>query len=185
MRNRTSVRRRQGGFNLIEIAVVLVIIGIIAGGIYAYYSSTRAGANAQNAAKGALGIQAAINRVRPGPTYTGLTAAQIVKLVPSNFVSSGALQDPWGKTIDIIQPAGTPNEYGIGFRAVPSAECLEFVAQVAGNFDRVIMTAPVTAAPSAIPTTTVVKTSGGDYDANAAATQCNSTPTRGVVLVGF
>lgn len=169
---------RQKGFSLLEILVVLVVIGLIAVGIYASFGTARSGALNKQATEGALGIVAAVSRNFPSPSY-GANGADlvpaIVRQAPKNIVNSAnnTLRDPWGNTITVVS-SGAGATYTITFPAVPVDECRPFVSGTVENFRTVRIG------------TTDIKVDGGAVNQTNLNTACNPATgtTVSVALIG-
>jgi len=171
--------RKQKGFSLLELIVVLVVLVILGVAVYANFGTARSGALTQQATQGALGVVSAISRNFPSPSYGADNAdlvPAIVKQAPKNLVNTAVtpntLRDPWGSAITVIA-ANAGSNYTITFAAVPTDECNPFVRGVAENFRTVSVG------------TTAIKTNGGPINQTALGTACGvATTTVAVALTG-
>lgn len=177
--NRMQGKKKQKGFSLLELIVVLVIIVILGVAVYANFGTARSGALTQQATQGALGVVSAISRNFPNPSY-GTDGANlvntIVKQAPKNLVNTATtpntLRDPWGNAITVVA-ANSGSNYVITFAGVPTDECNPFVRAVAENFRAVSVGS------------TEVKAAGAALNSTALDTACGAaTATVAVALTG-
>lgn len=130
----------QKGFNLIEAAIVLGIVGLIVGGIWAAASSAYNNMRLQSATSQVLVIaQNARNMFANNPSDTeALTNAASINLglVPTNMVVnvSGAnvVRSPWGSPVDVTRSAGD-RFITIVYNDLPQASCTGLLTRLAGT----------------------------------------------------
>ncbi len=142
-------RRRRAtnkGFNLIEAAIVLGIVGLVVGGIWVAATSVYANLRSKRATDELLGIAQSVRALFATSTVTGLGAvdmtpqmAQANVLPRDTMTQTAALTtsantaNPWaGGNISVgsFNAAGT--QFYITFSNVPSAPCVDFVSRNTG-----------------------------------------------------
>lgn len=127
-------QRGQQGFNLIEAAVILGIVGLVVGGIWIAAAAVKENRNISIAEDGVLQIDNAVYSLFhdlpwPYSVYTDMTPLFIASgKINSEFVSGAAcMKDPWGGDVD-VQAYGT--EWVIYFRNISSRTCVNLVTRV-------------------------------------------------------
>lgn len=167
MRN-VRKQKKQNGFSLIELMLVLVVIALLVFGAYVLFGTTQEGARSDQAQKDLLGLTAGAKRVcnRPGQCTT-LTEANLITAgqAPKDMVNGTALQSPWGGAVTLVVGdlgTGTNNAFVTTFNGVPRAECNTFVSAVQNNFGKIVIGG------------TSVKDVGTAYDSAAAITACDN-----------
>lgn len=200
--NLMTIRRRRAankGFNLIEAAIVLGIVGLVVGGIWVAATSVYANLRAKTAtdqllkvAQGVRSIYAtsanmantagdvtsdmAKANVLPGDNLTGLPSAATA----ANTVN------PWNGNLGVIASdaagallATNATNFGVVFTNVPSAACVDFVLRNAGSSHdtgMIFVEGGATGVASTLPTTTVTGlTVGNAITLTQAQTICDST----------
>lgn len=139
----SSVLRRmrsEQGFNLIEAAIVLGIVGLIVGGIWAAASSAYNNMRLQGATSQILVVaQNARNMFSNNPSDTeALTNEQSISLglVPTNMVTnvsgSNVIRSPWGSQVDVTRGSGD-RFITIVYNDLPQASCTGLLTRLAGT----------------------------------------------------
>ena len=120
-----KVRAQQAGFTLVEIMVVVIIIGLLAGIVVPNVMDNLDKANVQKARADFSALQTALKLYRIDnfnypTTEQGLEALvtkSSIAPVPRNFKSSGYIdnlnKDPWGNDYQYMSPADDGKEYDI------------------------------------------------------------------------
>lgn len=120
-----KVRAQQAGFTLVEIMVVVIIIGLLAGIVVPNVMDNLDKANVQKARADFSSLQTALKLYRIDnfnypTTEQGLEALvtkSSIAPVPRNFKSSGYIdnlnKDPWGNDYQYMSPADDGKEYDI------------------------------------------------------------------------
>ncbi|MDR7091327.1 MULTISPECIES: type II secretion system major pseudopilin GspG [Cellvibrio] len=118
-------RVQQAGFTLVEIMVVVIIIGLLAGIVVPNVMDNLDKANVQKARADFSSLQTALKLYRIDnfnypTTEQGLEALvtkSSIAPVPRNFKSSGYIdnlnKDPWGNDYQYMSPADDGKEYDI------------------------------------------------------------------------
>ena len=120
-----KVRAEQAGFTLVEIMVVVIIIGLLAGIVVPNVMDNLDKANVQKARADFSALQTALKLYRIDnfnypTTEQGLEALvtkSSIAPVPRNFKSSGYIDNlnkaPWGNDYQYMSPADDGKEYDI------------------------------------------------------------------------
>ena len=128
-------KTKRRGFTLTEIAIVLGIIGLILGAIWAAASSVYANQKANSAQQGILAAAQAVRSMFATSANTGVTGANIASpgMFPINWQSpTGSLGNPWH-----INPAanknfafvfGNQSVFGIELDGISNIGCAQLVA---------------------------------------------------------
>ena len=137
--------KRQGGFSLAEVVMVLAVIGTILGVAIGSFGTASSGTRSYSAAQNLTNLQAGIRKLYPAPNFTGLNAATIVQAgkAPDSMVGAGnTLVGQWGGTVTLA-PAdyngGTSNAFTVTYPGIPQEECNDLIATVAPNFVTVVI----------------------------------------------
>lgn len=124
------------GFTLIELLIGLAIIGI---GIIAIIGVARGAGDTSKVQTEVKNLQAIQQAVKtsfgPSGTYTGLTDAIAISAgaYPTQMMSAGSAKHGWSAAVTTAANAA-PAFYDITYAAVPTASCINLVAQVLNNF---------------------------------------------------
>ena len=120
-----KIRAQQAGFTLVEIMVVVIIIGLLAGIVVPNVMDNLDEANVQKARADFSSLQTALKLYRIDnfnypTTEQGLEALvtkSSIAPVPRNFKASGYIdnlnKDPWGNDYQYMSPADDGKEYDI------------------------------------------------------------------------
>jgi general secretion pathway protein G len=125
MKKFAPVRIQQAGFTLVEIMVVVIIIGLLAGIVVPNVMDNLDKANVQKARADFSSLQTALKLYRIDnfnyPTteqgLEALVSKSSIAPVPRNFKASGYIdslnKDPWGNDYQYMSPADDGKEYDI------------------------------------------------------------------------
>lgn len=134
--------RKKRGFNLIEAAVVLGIVGLVIGGIWVAAATL----NEQwKAARHAQQLQLIANRTMTllkGQSYSGggwtsmVTELLAAGVFPEDMpVVSSYPRNPWGGMVSVSLAPGSPStQFEVATRDLSYATCIKIVFAVAGTF---------------------------------------------------
>ena len=119
------------GFNLIEIAIVLGVIGVVIGGIYVAAGAVRDNNRLQTTQGD---IQQTVQNVRKAYTtrarFLGLTYAQTktMNLMPADMQDTGSsFSNVYDGATAFYYP-GYDQGFGIDFQKIPTAACVDLVS---------------------------------------------------------
>lgn len=151
--------RRQKGFSLIEILLVLGVIAILAIAAFVIYPSVRNRSQANSEVQNLNSIKASINTLysASGGNYRTLTAgiANQARVFPSsmngsNFSASAPIVSSWGGSVSLVvntaattttqTPGGSipaNRSFSITYADVPAAVCLPLVTGASISFQGV------------------------------------------------
>jgi type II secretory pathway pseudopilin PulG len=138
----TALTRKQNdlGFNLIEASLVLGILGLIIGGIFAAWATV---ASQQRVRKAADMTTIIVGQIRTAyaarttfdttDTASGATFTQALvaaNLIPVEYLVNGAVKNPWGGNVLI-----TPDTSGmnVSYSSVNNADCKKLANMILGN----------------------------------------------------
>jgi prepilin-type N-terminal cleavage/methylation domain-containing protein len=168
--------KRQAGFTLVELGIVVAIGAILIGIgfmlVPSLLTSSKVKAEANAMSTAATKIQ---QRYDGRPNFSGITTAIVAGLsvLPENSVSGATVTNSWGGNVTFAANAAGVNNPNDSFlyttTAVPSAACTE-LAQTLERSAQVIQVGT-----SAAPVT--VKAAGAPLDVGTLGTQCGATPT--------
>lgn len=174
-------RRRQAGFSLIEIGIVLVIVAIIAVLVYSKYSTINnrriAQAEADRVSQLISNIRARYSQV---PDFNGITPAIVINngAAPSEMVSGTTLKSGWATTVSVAPATlSTANDAFQITYTVPKQYCSEFVQAAAGSAQK------VTVGSGASPTVIKDDIAGTAYNVAAVGTACSAGATATVNFI--
>jgi prepilin-type N-terminal cleavage/methylation domain-containing protein len=103
-------KRGQQGFTLVEIAIVLVIVGLLIGGVLKGQEMIKAG-KVKKATKQMEDLNTAINTYqdKTGKLPGVITAANaLTDLKNQNFIATDSLTNPYGGALTAVYAAGPP-----------------------------------------------------------------------------
>jgi type II secretory pathway pseudopilin PulG len=130
--------RKQRGFNLIEAAIVLGVVGLVIGGIWVAAAAVQSNMRESDASKQLIQMVQNIRNLYYGQTLTADATGLIDELIsagaiPKDMVASAtAATDPWSGavTVDITNDlGGSYDDIEISFAAVPKDACIEMTSR--------------------------------------------------------
>lgn len=163
-------RKKQKGFSLIEILVVLAVIAILVGGIVAAVQGLNSDAEVSNEARNINTMSDRVKKMYGSSAFTGLTTAVAWDggIFPDALTEAAGASNAGGihswKGLVTIASAtlnGIANGgYAITYATVPGESCLDLVTSVEGRFDEITVAG------------TPVKAFNGVLNRATAATNC-------------
>ncbi len=139
-------RGKRRGFTLTEVAIVLGIIGLILGAIWAAASAVYNNLRVSKAQQELIQISQAVRAMYASQPIldTSITSANDGPLVtagifPADMISGGVPYDPWGgvATVDFSQIvlATKGDGFVITFPSIPQQPCVDMLTAISNNAD--------------------------------------------------
>jgi Tfp pilus assembly protein PilE len=132
---RMQRKNAEAGFNLIEAAIVLGIVGLIVGGIWAAASSAYENMRQQSGSKNLLSFAQSIRSfyANSGATSINTTVSVAITqgLVPADMVSgTAAMISPWGTAVTLgTGTIGSTNVFGILYSGLTQSTCINILTR--------------------------------------------------------
>jgi type II secretory pathway pseudopilin PulG len=132
------------GFNLIESAIVLALIGIVIGGIWVAAASVAEDRKVRETLEGVTLIAENIRRLISvadssaiGSSYDLTNTAISAKMLPENWISGSAAKNPFGGSVFVFN-ASAGSDFDIRLYGLPSSVCTRLISRVSvmGGTDR-------------------------------------------------
>ena len=173
----SKLNKRQQGFNLIEAAIVLGVVGLVIGGIWVAAAAVQSNLRESDASKGLLQIVQNVRNLYYGQTpstttTTNITTALIsANAIPGDFVvSTTSARNPFNGAVT-VNLTGNPNDtIQVVFEDVPKDSCIELTSKNTSLSSGIGLSSIVISDGS---TTTTVTTF--PYLPTVAATDCGTT----------
>lgn len=126
-----SLQRISCGFNLIEAAIVLGLIGLVIGGIWVAASAVSENMRRADAGKGILSIVQGVRNLygSGAPTSTSRVEAAMINagVVPGDWVSGTQIRGPFNNMVWIETG---PDRVSVAMHSVPRAACVELLSRI-------------------------------------------------------
>ena len=186
-----SLRRRraaQKGFNLIEAAIVLGIVGLVVGGIWVAATSVYANLRAKTASDQLLKIAQGVRALYATSANVGTLASGDMtadmanaNVLPGDVGNRGSTSantiNPWSGNVAVVSASNTTT-FGVRFTNIPPAACVDFAMRNAGTGHDTGMygiTGEANGTPAgAIPAAAVALVPGTGITLAQAQTQCDT-----------
>jgi len=128
----------EAGFNLIETAIVLGIVGLVVGGIWAAAAGAYESMRQQKASEEVLALAQAVRSVYAQPGAPSIFTAPETLTdfktlgIPSDMINSAGdgLTDPWGHAVTLA-PGATAGTFTLQYTTMPVTSCINFVTKLA------------------------------------------------------
>lgn len=196
-----SMRRRrlaaQKGFNLIEAAIVLGIVGLVVGGIWVAATSVYANLRNKTATDQLLKIAQGVRALYATSANMANAAVDVTQdmaranILPGNLLTTTATAatsantvNPWNGNVGVLGAtaagagaAANATAFAVVFSAIPSAACVDFLMRNAGSSRDTGLNTIVygaSAVPNAMPGTAIALTAGTAISLANAQTACDS-----------
>ncbi|HTM63933.1 MAG TPA: type 4 pilus major pilin [Gammaproteobacteria bacterium] len=132
------------GVTLLEVMLVLAVAAMIIVMSVRYYQTATYNQQTNTALQTIQAITAAADSLAQGSgTYDSVTQANIANLMPSNMVSGGNINSPWGGTITV--GAGSGQTYSVTFTNTPQNICTALSSRLQPNSKFTSVTSTCTA----------------------------------------
>lgn len=129
--------RKQKGFTLIELIVVMVVIGIGSAVAIALFNNTRETSQVETETKNIQAIQAKTRDLFAARSdFTGLTSAVLLSAngFPTSMVNGANVTNAWNGAVTVTTatvPAANAAEGQIVYAGVPTSACIALVSKAA------------------------------------------------------
>ena len=154
---------RQRGASLIEALLFLLIVALIAIGVFAIYSNASASTKVQNENRYIQALTAAVKQMyASNPNYgtSDITATLVsTNRAPAPMIAGGTLKNSWGGAVTVT---GATTGFTISYAAVPMKECIQ-LSQIRLNPTAI----SINGTAQALPLTTAAATTACSTASNA------------------
>jgi len=124
------------GFNLIEAAIVLGIVGLVIGGIWVAASAVQSNVRKNDASRALIQIVQNVRAMytgQPAPaSATGINSLAIeAKAIPADFVKGTAILNPWNGQVNIalVQSGSEVDSIEVQYASMPRDVCIELTSR--------------------------------------------------------
>lgn len=131
MINRKSKARR--GFNLVEAAIVLGVVGLVIGGIWVAAAAVQSNLRKSDASKGLIQIVQNVRNLYYGqsPSATANITTQLINAnaIPGNFINGTNAVNPWNGAITVTIAGASTDQIDVLYASVPRDGCIELTSR--------------------------------------------------------
>lgn len=122
------------GFNLIEAAIVLGVVGLVIGGIWVAAAAVQQNLRETDASKGLIQIvqntRALFYGQSPTATATITTDLIAANAIPANFIiNSTTARDPWNGAVAVRIAGASFDKLEVDYVAVPQSSCISLTSK--------------------------------------------------------
>ncbi len=129
--NKSTKARR--GFNLVEAAIVLGVIGLVIGGIWVAAAAVQSNLRKSDASKGLIQIVQNVRNLYYGqtPSASGAITAQLISAnaIPGNFINGTTAVNPWNGAITVSIATATFDQIDVAMASLPRDACIELTSR--------------------------------------------------------
>ncbi len=129
---RKNAKARRG-FNLIEAAIVLGVVGLIIGGIWVAAAAVQSNMKKSDASRGLIQIVQNVRNLYYGqsPTATADITTQLINAgaLPANFVNGTAGINPWNGAVTVAIAGASFDQVDVTFNGLPRDGCIELTSR--------------------------------------------------------
>jgi prepilin-type N-terminal cleavage/methylation domain-containing protein len=166
-------RKKQAGFTLVELVVVLAIIVGAIGAIIARQMSASQSSRVQSEAGNLQAIVGKINSTFAGrSSYAGATTSFLLAqgAFPTSMVNGTSVVNGWNGSVTVAPGTGNTT-VDITYAGVPSAACLELVSNTSRSYRTVT-----------VGSTVVKSATQTEADLSATQTACSAAATASITF---
>lgn len=133
--NRLILHPLKAGFNLVEAAIVLGVVGLVIGGIWISANAVQSNLRKSEASRALIQIVQNVRNMFDGqtPTATGSINSSVIRAraVPSDFINGSNIINPWNGAVNVLlaQVGAQVDSIDIQFEAVPRDVCIELTSR--------------------------------------------------------
>jgi hypothetical protein len=117
------------GFNLIEAAIVLGVVGLVLGGIWVAASAVQSNVRKSDGSKGLLQIVQNVRNLyaNQSPAPATITTQLInARAIPADFINGSNALNPWNGAVTVaLAGPGPANSIQVVYAAMPRDVCIE------------------------------------------------------------
>lgn len=137
MRNKNNFNKRQRGFTLVEVAMVLAIAALLIAGVMLFFNNASQARQTNDALQEVAAVQQTVRSLYSGqPDYTGLDTAIVAssKQLPAKWANttSSTVSNPFGSSVTIAATSSA-NQFMLTFNGIPDAACSKMVTMDMGT----------------------------------------------------
>lgn len=125
--------KRQRGFNLVEAAIVLGVVGLVIGGIWVAAAAVQSNLRKSDASKGLIQIVQNVRNLYYGqtPTVTANITTQLINAnaLPGNMINGTAGVNPWNGSVTVSIAGASFDQVDVLFGSVPRDGCIELTSR--------------------------------------------------------
>lgn len=128
-----KTKPRARGFNLVEAAIVLGVVGLVIGGIWVASAAVQSNLRKSEASKGLVQIVRNVRNLYYGqsPTATANITTQMISAsaLPSNFINGTAGIHPWNGAVTVSLAGTSTDQIDVQFVTIPRDACIELTSR--------------------------------------------------------
>ncbi len=128
-----SKNRKKRGFNLVEAAIVLGVVGLVIGGIWVAAASVQSNLRKSDASKGLIQIVQNVRNLFYGqsPSATGDITTALVRAnsFPGDFIRGTTAVNPWNGAVAVSIAGAAADQLDVSFTAMPRDACIELTSR--------------------------------------------------------
>lgn len=167
------------GFNLIEAAIVLGVVGLVIGGIWVAAAAVQSNMKKSDASRGLIQIVQNVRNLYYGqsPTATATITNNLIaaNAIPGNFVNSTtSALNPWNGAVTVAIAGASYDQIDVAYATVPKDGCIELTSRNTNISTGVGLTQILIANGTS---TVTVASTNFPYLPTAASTDCGATNT--------
>lgn len=121
------------GFNLIEAAIVLGVVGLVIGGIWVAAAAVQSNMKKSDASRGLIQIVQNVRNLYYGqsPTATADITANLVSAnaIPGNFINGTGALNPWNGAVTVSIAGASFDQIDVAYVGVPKDGCIELTSR--------------------------------------------------------
>lgn len=126
-RHMTEKNRKRRGFNLVEAAIVLGVVGLVIGGIWVAAAAVQSNLRKSDASKGLIQIVQNVRNLyygQAGPNSEVDVTTQLIQanVIPGDFIRGTTAVNPWNGYVSVTLDSSS---MAVQYDAVPRDACIE------------------------------------------------------------
>lgn len=127
--------RSRSGFNLVEAAIVLGVIGLVIGGIWVAASAVQSNIRKTDGSRALIQIVQNVRIMFEGqtPAATGSINTEVIRAnaVPGDFINGTNILNPWNGpvTVSLAQAGSQIDSIDVQYASMPRDVCIELTSR--------------------------------------------------------